>query len=153
LCEGTNLDSGPVTVASGATLNLGGVDTFTPASSISGQGNLLVSGGAVALNGQNTYTGDTTIANGVLALSGSGSIANSPDIIIAGGATFDVSALSSAFTLSSSQTLSNSTSTGTLTCGSVGAATGSGTLSMTYASGAPHCASPAAYCRYLPARW
>jgi len=36
--QGTLMDSGPVTVAPTATLELGGADTFTPASSISGLG-------------------------------------------------------------------------------------------------------------------
>jgi hypothetical protein len=52
---------------------------------------------------------------------------------VAGGATFDVSAVSS-FTLGSGQTLSNSTSTAILN-GSVG--TSSGTVSLTYASSTP----------------
>ncbi|HUA66849.1 MAG TPA: RICIN domain-containing protein [Alphaproteobacteria bacterium] len=90
--------------------------------------------GTETLSGANTYNGNTTIAGGSLALSGNGSIANTPSITVAGGATFDVSGLSSAFTLGSSQVLSNSTSTATI-AGNFN--TGSGTLSLTYAAGTP----------------
>jgi hypothetical protein len=58
----------------------------------------------------------------------------SGNVIIAGSATFNVSGLSSSFTLASGQTLSNSTSTATIN-GNL--ATSSGTLSLTYGSGTP----------------
>jgi autotransporter-associated beta strand protein/parallel beta-helix repeat protein len=90
--------------------------------------------GTETLSGANTYSGNTTIAAGTLALSGNGSIANTHNIIVAGSATFDVSGLSSGFTLGSSQVLSNSTSTAIIN-GNINA--GSGTLSLTYASGTP----------------
>jgi hypothetical protein len=61
-------------------------------------------------------------------------ITDSANIIVAGDATFDVSGLSSVFTLGSSQTLNNSTSTATLS-GNINA--GSGTVSLMYASGTP----------------
>ncbi|HWH69660.1 MAG TPA: autotransporter-associated beta strand repeat-containing protein, partial [Candidatus Sulfotelmatobacter sp.] len=67
--------------------------------------------GSWTLSGTNTYTGATTINGGTLALSGNGSIANTPLISIASGATFDVSGLSSPFTLGAGQSLSNSTGT------------------------------------------
>ncbi|HTR40699.1 MAG TPA: hypothetical protein VMH87_03710, partial [Pseudomonadales bacterium] len=51
-----------------------------------------------------------------------------------GGATLNVAGLSTAFALSSNQTLSNSTSTATI---EGNAATGSGALSLTYSSGTP----------------
>jgi autotransporter-associated beta strand protein len=91
-------------------------------------------GGTTILTGTNAYSGDTIIKAGTLALAGSGSIPGSANIIVAGGATFDVSGLSSAFTLGSGQTLSNSASTATIK-GSVNS--GSGTVSLTYASGTP----------------
>lgn len=90
--------------------------------------------GTMLLTANNSYTGNTTVGNGVLALSGSGAISTSPNIIIAGGATFDVSALSPAFALASGQTLSNSTSTAILN-GSADAS--AGTVSLTFASGTP----------------
>jgi len=118
-------NSGTIVFASSESVSLPNV--------ISGTGNLLVKGGVASLSGVNTYTGNTIVHSGTLALTGSGSIA-SPEIILHGGATFDVSALSTAFTLGSSQTLSNSTSTATI---NGNAATGSGTLSLTYNSGTP----------------
>ncbi|MBU6158927.1 MAG: DUF1533 domain-containing protein, partial [Bacteroidetes bacterium] len=76
--------------------------------------------GVLTLSGPNTYSGNTTISAGTLALSGSGSIASSPQIIIGSGATFNVSGLTSALSLGSSQSLrtsatgSNTTSTVTV---------------------------------------
>ena len=64
----------------------------------------------VTLGGANTYCGITTISAGTLALAGSGSIANSPTNTVASGATFDVSAVTGGFHLTSGQTL---TGTGT----------------------------------------
>src|SRR5205807_2503925 len=55
-------------------------------------------------------------------------------IIVANGAVFDVSGMVSPFALGSGQTLSNSASTAVLN-GSAG--TGSGKVSLTFASGAP----------------
>ncbi|MEI6077047.1 MAG: autotransporter-associated beta strand repeat-containing protein, partial [Verrucomicrobiota bacterium] len=63
--------------------------------------------GTFTLTGTNTYTGRTTINNGTLALSGGGSLA-SQNIIVAGGATFDVSGKTTPFALGSSSTLTNS---------------------------------------------
>lgn len=90
--------------------------------------------GTLTLGRTNTYNGPTIISAGTLALSVSGAISNTAPIIIAGGATFNVSALSSPFTLASGQGLSNSTSTATIN-GSIN--TSSGTLSLTYAAGTP----------------
>ena len=70
----------------------------------------------------------------LLALAGRGSIANTPTITIAGGATFDVSGLSSPFVLGSSQTLGNSSSTAVF-AGS--GSTGTGKLSLNYTNGLP----------------
>lgn len=94
-------------------------------------------GTMLLLDTTNAYTGDTEISEGTLSLAGTTTMGNTPNIIIAGGATFDVSGLGSPFALGASQTLSNSTSTAVINCGSVGAGTGSGTLSLTYASGMP----------------
>ncbi|HEV2320655.1 MAG TPA: autotransporter-associated beta strand repeat-containing protein [Verrucomicrobiae bacterium] len=89
--------------------------------------------GTMQLSGVNTYTGNTTINVGTLALSGSASL-NSSVISIAGGATFDVSGLTTIFALASGQTLSNSTSTAVLN-GSADASVG--TVSLTSVSGTP----------------
>lgn len=64
----------------------------------------------VTLNGTNTYHGGTTISAGTLALGASGAISNSPDINIAGGATFDVSAITSYY--QSSNTALSASGTG-----------------------------------------
>ena len=102
---------------------------------VSGSQSLTKAGnGVMVLSNANTYTGNTTINGGTLALAGSGSIANSPNIIIAGGATFDVSSLSSPFVLGSGQTLSNSTSTAVFK-GNGSAVTG--TLALNYTNGLP----------------
>jgi autotransporter-associated beta strand protein len=81
---------------------------------ISGPGALSIdnpySAGIVKLYGTNTYTGATYINLGTLALLNNASISNSSVISIVGGATLDVSGLTSGtFVLSSGQTLSNST--------------------------------------------
>jgi fibronectin-binding autotransporter adhesin len=94
-------------------------------------------GTMLLLDTTNTYTGNTVISQGTLSLAGTTTLANTPTLIIAGGATFDVSGLALPFTLGAGQTLSNSTSTAVINCGSVGAGTGSGTISLTYASGTP----------------
>jgi autotransporter-associated beta strand protein len=101
----------------------------------SGGGGLSKAGlGALTLTNSSTYTGSTVVGNGTLALSGVASIANSANIVIAGGATFDVSALATSFALGAGQTLSNSTATA-LMGGNLG--TGSGAVALTYASGTP----------------
>ena len=102
---------------------------------VSGAQSLTKAGnGVMVLSNANTYSGSTTISGGTLALAGNGSIANTPNIVIAGGATFDVSGLSSPFVLASSQTLSNSTATAVF---KGNASTGSGTVSLLYSNGSP----------------
>ena len=93
-----------------------------------------IGSGTLTLSGANTYSGNTTISAGTLALSGSGTLA-SPNITVAGGATFDVSALSSTFTLASGQKLANSGATTATLNGSADASVGKVTLA--YASGTP----------------
>lgn len=123
-------------VAAGSTPS--GVDLSVPSilnNWVSGPQSLIKTGtGLMALSGVNTYSGPTIITAGTLALSGNGSIANTPNIIMAGGATFDVSGLNSPFVLGGSQTLSNSTSTAIF---KGNGSTGPGTVSLTYASGTP----------------
>ena len=93
-------------------------------------GSLIKTGlGTVTLSGANLYNDDTTVSAGTLALSGSGSIASTPSIAVAGNAIFNVSGLTSAFTLGSSQTLGDSAPgamiNGTNNCSA-------GTLSLVY---------------------
>ena len=61
--------------------------------------------GTMLLTATNTYTGSTTISNGTLALGLGGSLA-STNLVVAGGATFDVSAIS--YALAAGVTLSGS---------------------------------------------
>jgi autotransporter-associated beta strand protein len=63
--------------------------------------------GTLTLTANNPYSGNTTISAGTLAVGSAGSISNSPNIFLAAGATFDVSAIDS-YTLSSTTTLSAS---------------------------------------------
>jgi autotransporter-associated beta strand protein len=99
----------PTITVSNNTLEFDGPLTNNAGLTVSGAGTLM-------LTGANTYSGNTTINGGALALSGSGSIANSPQITIAAGATFDVSRLITAATLGSGKTLQvgGSTSSATL---------------------------------------
>jgi autotransporter-associated beta strand protein len=108
--------------------------TITLSAQLTGNGNLNAAGpGTTIMTNANSYTGNTLVSGGALALSGQGSII-STNIVVAGGATLDVSKLSSTFVLGSSQTLSNSLSTATI-AGS--ANSGSGTISLGYAPGTP----------------
>jgi len=75
--------------------------------------------GALTLSGPNTYSGNTTISSGTLKLASTGTINSTPQIVIAAGATYDVSVITSPYTLSASTTLSAS-GTGT-TIGSTAA--------------------------------
>lgn len=86
-----------------------GAGSIVIGSVVSGSGkNLTLAGsgsGSLVLTNVNTYTGNTTISAGKLMLTNMASIANSPNIIIGSGATFDVSSLTTALTLSSGQKL------------------------------------------------
>ena len=102
---------------------------------ISGPGRRLTLGGAGAgaltLSGANTYGGETRVGRGRLALTGSGSIANSSAVEVAGGATFDVSGLTSALTLAAGQALRAG---GTTSSGTIATAAGKG---LTLAADSP----------------
>lgn len=121
---GTN--RGVTLTANGGTLDImPGVSQIIPVV-IAGEsgGSLTKAGtGTLTLQGINTYKGNTIISAGTLALSGSGSIATSPNITVAGGATFDVSALASPLILADSQTL---TAGGTTSPGTIATAAGAG---------------------------
>jgi autotransporter-associated beta strand protein len=75
---------------------------------LSGPGALIKNGGGtLTLEASNTYSGNTLINQGTLALGASGSIATTPQIIVAEGASFDVSAVAG-FTLGATRTLGGS---------------------------------------------
>ncbi len=103
-------------------INIDGTGAVIISCIISGTGkNLTKAGsgsGTLTLTRVNTYSGNTTISTGTLALSTTGSIANSPNITIGSGGTFDVSGLTNALSLESSQTLKSS-STGSNTTGTI----------------------------------
>jgi autotransporter-associated beta strand protein len=143
LTGGTNWAWASTLPATLATSPGPGIVTFAPEATctitlnavFSGAGNLTVAGpGTLAMAAANTYSGNTTINQGTLALVGTGGIPNSPKVILANGATLDASGLSSTLTLSSSQILTNSSSTATLN-GNIN--TGPGTVSLLYTSGIP----------------
>ena len=82
--------SGTIDIASGKTLSFPG--TITDAN-FGGQSGLVLTGsGTLLLSGANTYSGNTAVNGGTLALASSGSIANTANITLAAGTTFDVSA-------------------------------------------------------------
>ena len=105
--------------APGGTIAPDAATTLTISEPIVGAGALTKSGaGTLTLNGADSRTGNTLVNQGVLAIGAGGSL-SSPVISVAGGATFDVSALGGGFTLSSGKTLTgNGTIVGTLTAGS-----------------------------------
>ncbi|HEY1788395.1 MAG TPA: autotransporter-associated beta strand repeat-containing protein, partial [Verrucomicrobiae bacterium] len=88
----------PTITVNNNTLEFDGPLTNSAGLTVAGAGTLL-------LTAVNTYSGNTTISSGTLALSGSGSIASSPQVSIAAGATFDVSA-TGGWSGNGSQTLS-----------------------------------------------
>lgn len=92
--------------------------------------------GKQTFTGTNSYAGWTTINRGTLALSGVAALTGTPNIGLGGGATFDVSGLSSSFSLTSAQTLRNTTAGGT---GNVvgNAGLGTGSLVLNYTNGTP----------------
>ena len=95
---------------------------------------LTVAANTLTLSGANTYNGNTTISGGTLALSGSGSIVNSPNISIAGGAKLDLSGLTAPLSLGSGQTLVGSGATGIINSN---LNLGTGSLMVNYTSGTP----------------
>lgn len=123
--------SGPDLIVGCPLLNCSGDYTNAPGVPVvasltkAGPGRMLLTATAT-----NAYSGSTTINAGTLALTNSGYITNSSGIVIAGGATLDVSGLSApSFALVASQTVSNSSGTAVI---SGVADLSAGTLSLTY---------------------
>lgn len=80
-------------------------NNITLSGALSGSGGLIVTGGGtLTLDAADTYSGNTVISAGTLALGSSGTVAT-PEILVGTGATFDVTALSGAYTLNANQTL------------------------------------------------
>jgi autotransporter-associated beta strand protein len=122
----------PTITVSNNTLEFDGPLTNSAGLTVAGAGTLL-------LTAVNTYSGNTTISSGTLALSGSGSIASSPQVSIAAGATFNVSGLTTAATLGSGKTLqvSGSTRSATLATAVGKGLTLSSTISLQFTSFKP----------------
>ncbi len=97
---GSLAGAGSVTLGS-AHLKLGSDNTSTSFSGVmSGTGPLTKQGtGTQTFTGVNTYSGATTISAGTLKLDTTGSIANSTIIVVADGATLDVSTKTGGFSL------------------------------------------------------
>ena len=97
----------PSAVTDNGAFNYNSSASQTLSGNISGSGSVTVNGtGSLTLSGTNNYTGNTAVIGGTLALSGSGSLA-SPNIIVAGGAMFNVSGLATPFALTGGSTLTN----------------------------------------------
>ena len=89
---------------------------------VRGAGSLNKAGGGVlTLNATNAYTGNTLVSQGTLVLGAGGSVSNSSQISVAGGAVFDVSA-QPGFTLLGNQKLAGSGSVAGAVTGLPGAA-------------------------------
>jgi fibronectin-binding autotransporter adhesin len=138
-----NISGGDLKV-SGVNVVLGGSSAFNidatstgsaVSSVISGPGALTKNGnGTLWLDGTETYTGNTVISLGTLALTNITTLA-STNIVIAGGATFDVSGLTTTpLALAAGQSIGNNSATA-LVNGGVDA-TG-GKLGLAYAAGTP----------------
>src|ERR1035437_1869816 len=108
--------SGTIEVPGATTLTYGGI-----AANNGGTGSLVKFGpGILSLGGANTYTGNTTISNGTLALSSSGSLSSSSSLVINAGGTFDVSALSSPYSVGGSTFTNNGAATAATIIGASG---------------------------------
>ncbi len=160
-----NMAAGQTLTATGANsyiVRFGGATTlnagtaFNPASAplvlagaVGGAGDLTMAGsGTLQLEAVNSYTGHTNVNAGTLTLLGS--IASSPGIHVAAGATLDVTAAAGGFTLGGAQTLTGAGSvTGAATVGTGGTVrpgdgAGLGTLSLAalaFGTGAGHTAA------------
>ncbi|MDB6059320.1 MAG: autotransporter-associated beta strand repeat protein, partial [Verrucomicrobiales bacterium] len=107
-------DSGTLTISGGVSggqpLTVDGLGNTTISGVVSGAGALTKNdAGTLTLNAANTYTGNTTINSGALTIGSSGSIASSPIVTIATGATLNTS---SGFAIASSQTLARNATSG-----------------------------------------
>jgi autotransporter-associated beta strand protein len=101
------LGSGSVTlVNAGSGLVFNSTNNLVVNNLIGGLGSMMkLNADTVTLNGNNTFTGLLQIYGGVLQLGAGGSIGSATAIQLFSGATLDVSAVSSGFAVSSSQTL------------------------------------------------
>ena len=126
----SNANSGVTINPGGGTFNVGSGVSLVIANPISGNGGITNQGGGILVfSGTDNCTGPTMINAGTLALSGNGGLSGSAIITVAGGATLDVSALNSTFTLAAGQTLSNSAANAVISGTNH---PGGGTVSLSY---------------------
>lgn len=125
------------------TMTFKAADADGTAHNITHNGNVTSSGilaktgaGTLTLNGANSYSGATTISAGTLALGATATLTATPQINVAAGATFDVSA-PGGFTLASGKLLGGSgTVAGTFTAASGSSITvGDSVGTLTFSSG------------------
>jgi autotransporter-associated beta strand protein len=134
-------NTNPWTLYNGTRTLTTSTTNFTIASAIGDGGDALgltkAGSSTLILTATNTYTGPTTVSAGSLML-GAGGVLNSPNIIVAGGATYDVSLQTAAgySLLSSGQTLAGTgtSSSGAIVLPAAGANLGSGSLSLSFNS-------------------
>lgn len=109
-------------------IELAGAGTGTFQKNFSGSGGVTKSGsGTWTLSGTNTYSGATAITAGTLKLAAISSISNSPVINVAGGAVYNVAAVSG-YTVQTKQTLGgNGVVTGNVTVAAGGLLAAGGT--------------------------
>jgi len=128
-----------VVLAADAVIHVAGAETgnaLTLSGGISGNGGLTKSGGGtLVLAASNGYSGPTQIETGRLALAAGGSLAASPLVRVAEGATFDVTAKAGGYAVAAGQTLAGSgTVDGSVTIGTgatVSPGASPGTLTVT----------------------
>ena len=128
---GASTLAGNVALGSG-TLSVSNAGAMTISSIVSGTGGLTKTGaGTLTLSGNNTYIGVTNINVGILTLGAANRIANTNDVTVAGGATFNLNNF--AETIGSLSGAGNVTlGTGTMTTGgNNGTTTYSGIMSGT----------------------
>ena len=117
--------SGLVTTGAGGILTVSNGGNFGGA--ITGSGAVTLAGGILNLYGTNSYTGGTLVSAGTLALSGNGSLSSTGAMDVASGATFDISAITSASTQ-----VGDLTGPGTVNLGSNNLTAGRATPSVTF---------------------
>jgi len=136
---GGNTTAGSVAgniILNGGNLTFERSNNYTYSGVISGSGFLRKRGvGTLTLNGINTYSGSTEIYNGTLALGASGSIANSSEVRLNDGTTFDVASGNKNIRGLSGTSISATVNLGsrTLTIGSSGSSNGGGTFAGVFA--------------------